>query len=132
MDDLYIIIVDDDPEDVDVLRSAFLSTGNTTPIKEYYRGNELLKDVDNGISLPCLFVVDLNMPELSGIELIPLLKANPSVRHIPIIVFSTGVTPQERLVLDKLGIESFKKPDSLREWEKIAEVMNGFCKEEYT
>lgn len=127
MDGQYIIMVDDDDEDRDILKTAFQSLGNPTPIKEYRTGTLLLKDLDEGMPLPCLFVVDLNMPEIQGVDLIPLLKDNHLIRHIPTLVFATDFMPSERQVLDRLGIECFKKPDNIRQWEEMAEVMNRFC-----
>ena len=50
------------------------------------------------------------MPTISGVELIALLKANPDVRHTPAIVLSTGSTPKEDAILERLDIESFRKP----------------------
>lgn len=125
----YIVIVDDDDEDRDILKTAFQSLGNPMPIKEYRTGTLLLKDLEKGIPLPCLFVIDLNMPEIQGIDLIPLLKAMPDLAYTPMLVFATGFMPSERKVLDRLGMEYFKKPDSIKEWEEMAEVMHRFCKE---
>ncbi len=123
----YIIAVDDDPEDIDILRVAFESTGNKTPIKEYLSGQTLLDDLEKGMPLPCLFVVDLNMPELRGIDLIPLLKANPRVRHTPVIVFSTSATPRETEILNRLEIEQFRKPSDMAEWKEMTTAMVKIC-----
>src|SRR5690349_17233775 len=123
----YIIVVDDDEEDIDILKTAFEHTGNKTPIKEYRDGNQLLSDFEKGMPLPCLIVVDLNMPTMRGVELIALLKANADLRHTPVIVFSTGATPKEAAILELLGIESFKKPSDTHEWKEVSEVMLRFC-----
>lgn len=127
MDDTFIVVVDDDEEDIDVLKTVFHSKGNKTPIKGYQNGYSLLHDLENGMASPCLFIIDLNMPQIRGVELIPLLKANAEIRHTPVIVFTTSVTPKEGEILNRLEIKTLRKPDSPKGWNDIVQVMTGYC-----
>lgn len=42
---------------------------------------------------PCLILLDLNMPRLDGRAVLKLIKADPSLRSIPIIILTTSSSP---------------------------------------
>lgn len=48
-----------------------------------------LKEIGNS-ELPNLIVLDLGLPDISGFELLELLKINPALKKIPVIIFSSS------------------------------------------
>lgn len=120
----YVIYIEDDDDDIFFLGEAFKHSNIDHPIRNFKTGLSLLKELDSTYENTCLFIVDMNMPGLNGIELIKQLKKTPEIEHIPIVVLSTGITSEERAACKKLGVSAFKKPLTIEELEAvIAEIM---------
>jgi CheY-like chemotaxis protein len=45
--------------------------------------------------LPTVILLDINLPDINGIEVLKLLQADPSTTHIPVIALSANAMPQE-------------------------------------
>jgi len=45
--------------------------------------------------LPDVILMDINLPGISGIEALNILRANPSTNHIPIIALSANAVPRD-------------------------------------
>ena len=62
-------------------------------------------------SLPDLIITDITMQEMSGLELCKILKNDPTVSHIPLVVLTANNTPESRLEAVELGADDyFNKP----------------------
>ena len=57
--------------------------------------------------LPDLILLDLNLPDMSGIDVLRQLKANPLSRRIPVVMFSSEHDPVQRLAALRAGAEDF-------------------------
>ena len=79
-----VLIVDDSPESIDILRGAL---GDLFQVKAAIRGRVALEIVMN--DLPDLVLLDVMMPDLDGYEVCRQLKANPSTASIPVIFVTT-------------------------------------------
>ncbi len=103
-----ILLVEDDAVDVMTVRRAF---------KEL-RVNNHLQHADNGEvalawlrdpkeELPCLILLDLNMPRMNGIEFLREAKADPCLRKIPVIVLTTSAEERDKTQSFDLGIAGY-------------------------
>lgn len=54
-----------------------------------------------------LIITDLNIPGMSGIELIKTLKSKEESRHIPVIVVSTSCSDEQICEVYKVGVDGF-------------------------
>src|SRR3954471_3530580 len=79
-----VLIVDDAPESIDVLRGVL---GAEYQIKAAIHGAIALELVE--ASPPDLILLDVMMPEMNGFEVCERLKANPTSAHIPVIFVTT-------------------------------------------
>jgi len=67
--------------------------------------------------LPDLIVLDLNLPDVPGDEVLRQLKAEPQTRNIPVIVASADAMPEQIERLKAMGaISYFTKPFEVREF----------------
>lgn len=57
--------------------------------------------------IPHLILIDFMLPGLNGDELVRRLRDHPKSMHIPIIVISTGNSPQEKVRAFELGVDSY-------------------------
>lgn len=122
-----IYLVDDDEDDRMLIREAIEGIVKNVNIIELIDGQELLELIKktNVETDPSLILMDMNMPRMSGIESLSILKANPSLRHIPVVMIST--TSNNELIRQAYdqGINAYiTKPVSIQEYNHLAEAIN--------
>ena len=127
MQELYVAIVDDDEDDVQLLKECF-EKYNSIEVRSFSTSQAFLDTPMNG-SLPCLLVIDLNLPDIRGVDLIDQIKANPTLADVPIVVYTTSYSRSEQVNCEELKIRLLKKPDTVLEWNKIALIMAQHCDE---
>ena len=112
---VVLLIAEDDPEDRMLTGEALEDAGMGEQIHFVEDGEELLdflrrqgryQDLQ-GASLPRLILLDLNMPRMDGREALKEIKADASLRHIPIIAFTTSKAEEDILKTYDLGVASF-------------------------
>ncbi|MFL6694213.1 MAG: response regulator, partial [Ramlibacter sp.] len=57
--------------------------------------------------VPALLLLDLGMPRMSGIDILEVVRADPLLRHVPVIVLTGSVDPQLKLQALALGAMDF-------------------------
>ena len=93
-----ILLVEDNPLDVDLTLRAFQRCKLANPILVARDGEEALEWVPRwvaGNSLPVLILLDLNMPRIDGLTVLRTLKAHTSLRRIPIAVLTTSLEERD-------------------------------------
>lgn len=104
-----ILVVDDIPENIDLLREVLEGNYRT---KIAINGEKALKIAfaDNKIDL---ILLDIMMPGMSGYEVCMQLKANPATRDIPIIfITAMSEVDDERKGLEMGAVDYITKPIS--------------------
>jgi CheY-like chemotaxis protein len=122
-----IFIVDDDPDDRQIILDAFLE--NSPQIDYVFIENaetllENLHSQDTGY--PALILLDLNMPGMLGLHALKEIRSNKKFSQIPIIVLTTSTLIQDRKTSYELGASCFlRKPDSYGE---LVEITSSIVK----
>ena len=125
----YIIIIDDDQDDVDLLTECFKKFPYYA-VRSFDKGYSFIDFIYRlDKNYPCLVIIDLNLPDIAGVEVLAKIKANPLLESIPAVVFSTGGTPAEKEACEKLNTEIFKKPSSILEWQYMTAIMASHCEQ---
>lgn len=86
-----IVVIEDDLDDQMLIQTAFEAAGLTAPIRFIGNGREAMDfffSQNRPVRLPCLVLLDLNLPEVSGQQVLERLRSEPSTRHIPVVVFT--------------------------------------------
>ncbi len=114
-----ILIADDDPGILEAIE-AMLSF-NGYDVVTTLDGDSVLEITDN---LPDLFLLDIWMPGLSGIEICKALKNNPKTADIPVILISASLNVAKAAT--EANADNFiAKPFDMRELVgKIEELIN--------
>ena len=103
-----ILLVEDDSVDVMTVKRAFKELEVTNPLVSTGDGEEALEYLQNETATkPCVILLDLNMPRMSGIEFMKIAKADESLKTIPIIVFTTSNTEQDIAKSFELGAAGY-------------------------
>lgn len=100
----HVIIVDDTPAIQDTLQIILERCGYK--VITFSNGQSLL---DGGFELPCLFIIDKQLPGMDGLDLCRHLKAQPSTRAIPLLILSAS--PHVGKLATSAGADGFlEKP----------------------
>lgn len=105
-----ILLVDDNPMDVDLALRAFKRHKPTCPIEVARDGEEALAWIprwESGEPRPSVMLLDLKMSRVSGLEVLRHLKAHPVYSAIPVVVLSTSAAGQDVQEAYALGANSY-------------------------
>ncbi len=76
--------------------------------------------------MPGIILLDLNMPKLDGREALGVIKSDPALKQIPVVVLTTSSAEADMLRAYELGVNSFIiKPVTFA---GLVEVMRGFSR----
>ncbi len=103
-----ILLVEDDRVDVLTVQRALKELDVANPLVSTGDGEEALEYLYNhATTKPCVILLDLNMPRMSGMEFMEIAKSDESLRTIPIIIFTTSNTEQDIAKSFELGAAGY-------------------------
>jgi CheY-like chemotaxis protein len=126
-----ILVAEDDKEDQEILLFAFSKITDNHHLKMVENGRELMDSLSamEDHELPCLIVLDYNMPELNGKQTLKLLQLQLRYKEIPKIIFTTSKSQFERLDCLSIGANDYLiKPADLNDIINSARQMLNHCK----
>lgn len=91
-----ILLVEDNPDDMELTRIALQDAGITAELAWVADGREALAYLQRLAPFeqaprPDLVLLDLNLPQLDGRQLLQIVKGDPDLAQIPVIVLTTSV-----------------------------------------
>jgi CheY-like chemotaxis protein len=125
-----IFCIDDDPDDLNMLRDVVKGIDKKYSIMEARNGAEGLKELHamkSSDEYPCLIVLDINMPKMDGKSTFLSIKADPRLSRIPIVIFSTSSNPMDKMFFAKEHVEYFVKPVNFQQLVEVATKMLSYC-----
>jgi len=127
MEDWKIIyIADDDEDDRLLLREALLNVVSDAIIREVCNGTELIDQIRReDTAADIVILLDMNMPKMNGLEALEIIKSDPALIHIPVIMISTASNPELISKAYLTGINAYiAKPFQLEEYAELARAVN--------
>jgi CheY-like chemotaxis protein len=104
----HILIVDDDPDDVELFIDGVRNVDETIQCSRAVNGHDALQQLRlNPDFRPDYIFIDLNMPRLNGKQLLAELKKFPELRNIPSIIYTTSKLKQDKDETRLLGAVHF-------------------------
>jgi len=89
-----ILLVEDSVADHKLVQMALAESGGDTELLHADDGAAALVVLDEVVAgrhpRPDVVLLDLNMPEASGVDVLRRVKGDPELRTIPVVVFSTS------------------------------------------
>jgi len=112
---ITILIADDDADDRLMAKEALEECRLANHLEFVEDGVELLECLRGrgryagagATKRPGLIILDLNMPKMDGREALREIKADPSLRRIPIVVMTTSKAEEDIYRTYDLGVNSF-------------------------
>lgn len=132
---LGILLVEDDQNDVLLLKSAFKRAEIQNPLFVARDGEEAMNYLSGSghfsnrveYPLPSLAIFDLKMPKVSGFDVLKWLRAQPALSCLPVVVFSTSNDPHDIEQAYRLGANAFVvKPSSNEARLLLSRYIKGF------
>jgi two-component system, chemotaxis family, response regulator Rcp1 len=128
----YILLVEDNPGDIELLRRALLDTQGEIEIKAISDGDEaiayfesLIKDPT--LAFPHLVILDLNLPRRDGRVILDFVKTNETLLHIPVVVLTSSEAQSDIMsCYQKRANAYIVKPMNVADLFTIGQVVNDF------
>lgn len=126
-----ILYIDDDPDDQQLFRKAISTVSAHSEIIEAGDGAEgmqhllLMKEEK---TLPCIIVLDINMPKINGRETCIAIKKDEVLSTIPLIIFSTSSSVLDKLFFENKNVVYITKPTQFAHIVDVASTMLKQCK----
>ncbi len=127
-----LLLVDNEPNDVDLFRIAIENSSLGVSLHTVEDGQQAIEYLEGqgafadrwSHPLPDVILTDLHMPRKDGFELLRWLKGSPSLKGVPVVVFSGSFKLAEEQQAYRLGAKRFLvKPLSLVELERVVQTI---------
>jgi CheY-like chemotaxis protein len=121
----YVLCVDDDPDDCALLAEALTQLRPDIELRFVHNAEnamEILRASDKS-ELPCLIVMDINMPGIDGKETFLTLRQDELLRRIPVVLMSTNVRDPDLREMEHNGTTILQKPNNFSGYEEIAKTI---------
>ena len=127
-----ILLVEDNQGDARLLQELLLETNKCARLHVVSDGAEAMdflryqgRYVD--APRPQLILLDLNLPEIHGHDVLSLVKANPHLQSIPIIVLTSSEAESDIVTSYQLKASCYlRKPAELQKFESLVKSLNDF------
>ena len=128
--DRPILLVEDNPMDVDLTRRAFVKRNISNPIEVARDGEEALGFIrrwEAGQSLPVVILLDLKLPKVDGLEVLNYLKTHPKFRTVPVVVLTSSAEDSDIQTAYQQGANSYiVKPVDFDRFVQIVEQIQTY------
>jgi CheY-like chemotaxis protein len=131
---LNILLVEDDEVDVMTVQRAFKKGNITNPLYIAGNGIEALAMLrcspGKASAIPAerrIILLDLNMPKMNGLEFLQELRADPTIRQIPVVVLTTSNEEQDRVQAYDLNVAGYiLKPITFGSFVELMVTLNKY------
>jgi len=116
-----VLLVEDNPGDILLARKAFERTGYDCAIDVATDGEQALDHLRDCRTspegtLPALVLLDINLPKLSGLDVLREIKQEPTLRHIPVVMLTSSQRDTDvRRAYDNHANSYVTKPSKMAE-----------------
>ncbi|HVS92120.1 MAG TPA: response regulator [Mucilaginibacter sp.] len=128
-----ILLVEDDELDIISVQRALKKIGVDHELITAYNGVEALEKLRGSNHhlpmnpLPDVILLDINMPKMNGFQFLSILREDPALKHLKVIVMTTSAEEHDRTVTEKLGVSGYLiKPLNFTNNDKRPDSMDGF------
>lgn len=120
---INILLVEDDEVDAMAVKRAFLKSKVNSNICVVKDGVEAYEKLTNSsLKAPLIIILDLNLPKMSGLELLEKIRSNSMLNSHIVFILTTSKADE-----DKLGAYSFNVAGYILK-EKVSDNFNNLVK----
>ncbi|HEV7403098.1 MAG TPA: response regulator [Chthoniobacteraceae bacterium] len=112
---IEILLVEDNPDDIALTRRAFWKARIANPLHVVRDGAEALEFLfatgpyagRRAADLPGVILLDLNLPQITGLEVLRRIKSDPRTREVPVVVLTVSNDDGDIAACRQLGVQSY-------------------------
>lgn len=127
---MRLLLVEDNEADVFFFQEALREVAEPTELEICVRGDVALEHLETEVAkgrLPDLIVLDLNLPRLSGLEILERLRESPDLAAVPVIIFSSSDARADVSACYARGARAYLvKPMDFEQLSEMIATMVGF------
>jgi two-component system response regulator len=114
---VHIVMVEDNPPDVLVFREALRRRGIAYTLDHYANGEDAAEAIQAMTVAPDLFVVDLNIPRIHGLEVLRIIRGQAVTALAPVAILTSSQAGADKARANELGANLYLvKPDGFKEF----------------
>ena len=124
-----IILVEDNPNDVELILHEFLKAGIARYVRVLYDGAEALAYLlaVPSVPVPEIVILDLKLPKVNGLEVLKQLRNHPTLKEVPVVVFTSSSEERDRQGSRMCGVDLYiVKPVNHHEFQRAVERIIHF------
>lgn len=123
-----ILLVEDNPGDAELMRLAFETAGINCDLQVADSGEKALDYLEAPEpSAPQLILLDLNLPGMSGHDVLRRIKSNAALKCIPVIALSSSASDEDIGLSYELAANSYvQKPADMAGFVRVVEAIGAF------
>ncbi|HEY4148974.1 MAG TPA: response regulator [Chitinophagaceae bacterium] len=124
---LSILLADDDEDDRMLFADIVEQIEQSIALNTVDDGEQLIQALtDDGVTLPDVIFLDLNMPNKNGKECLKEIKAHDRLKHLPVIIYSTSAAEKDvREAYNDGATLYIQKPSNIKGLKKtLTEVLS--------
>ena len=129
----FVLYADDDTDDLELVKDAFARYANNVELVAVKDGSQALSYLQNLSDedvTPCLVILDINMPMLSGKDVLVKLRQISRFESVPVVLFSTSSQPQDAQFAKRYDAGFITKPLDYGQMQYITEQFIDHCTDE--
>lgn len=125
---VQILLAEDNPADVYLIKQALAENDVDCHVNVACDGKQALAILREGATAngttPALILLDINLPQHDGTEILRYIRQDQRLSSVPVIIFTSSDSPADRLSATQLGaVRYIKKPSLLDEFMAIGAVI---------
>jgi CheY-like chemotaxis protein len=130
-----VLYVEDEENDVAFMKRAFKRHGMESALRVVHDGRAVMEYLSGGgkyadrneYPLPSVVLLDLNLPQVPGFEVLRWMRNDPQLARTPVVVFSSSTLEDDRVKALELGANEFVvKPSAMRFGEVVEKLRDGW------
>ena len=120
-----ILLVEDDDVDVMTTKRALKELKITNPLQVAGNGEEALDYLRNPQNMkPCLILLDLNMPRMDGVTFLKIIKNDPILKRLPVIVLTSSDETRDKIESFNLSVAGYMlKPVDYKQFVEVLKAI---------
>jgi two-component system response regulator len=125
--EIEIVFIEDNPADVELTLNALKKKNMANKVKVLGDGEKALDYLftvcapSGRVGSPCLILLDLKLPKVSGLEILERIRSDERTKMIPVVVLTSSEEEKDRIESYKLGVNSYiVKPVEFDSFAKVA------------
>ena len=124
---IHILVVEDNAGDVFLIKEGLIGTNAVFDLHIAKDGVRAMEFIERNNPRPDLVLLDLNIPGLTGHEVLRRIKSNPSLMEIPVVIFSSSASVMDIRTSYQLNANSYvRKPSDVDEFFDAIKTIERF------